>query len=297
MTNSEFKIDFIGVGAEKSGTTWIAEALKEHPQVVMSYVKEVLFFNKEEFLHKKNEGWNYEKGLEWYAKQFPPKPEGKILGEFSVYYLWDKGTAELIHKHFPNVKIIVCLRNPTDRTYSQFWWYRKHLNLEKLQIFEEALESQPVYIQRSMYYHQLKRYFDLFPRENIHVIKFDDIANKPAEVIKNLYSFLEIDNSFEPTIIDKKVNPSLNHKFKLVSKIIHIPIKLEKSRYEKLLTWMKHVKVYDLIRYVYYRFNTQEYKYPPMSKLTREKLDSLFLPDIEKIEKLTGLSFNEWKNI
>ena len=97
-----FSVDFIGVGAEKAGTTWLTRMLNAHPEINLSEPKEIFFFNKNNYydqIHKINP--NYQKGLEWYAKRFLHCEVGKIKGEFSTSYLWDESAAKRIYKEFP----------------------------------------------------------------------------------------------------------------------------------------------------------------------------------------------------
>ena len=105
-------VDFIGIGAPKSGTTWLSECLREHPRVCMSEPKEIHFFNKTYAFYWKKQEWKYMKGMEWYAEHWRGCTSGQKRGEFSVFYMQDESTPELIHKHFPHVKLIACLRHP-----------------------------------------------------------------------------------------------------------------------------------------------------------------------------------------
>ena len=147
-----FKLDFIGIGAAKSGTSWVAKCLSEHPDVQFSFAKEVCFFNKKGGIYEDKTEWNYEKGLEWYQNQFPQRESGKIVGEFSVDYLHDEYAPVLIQKNFPEVKLIACLRNPKDMVYSHYWWYKTNFQEEQASTFEEAIKTQPEYLHRALYY-------------------------------------------------------------------------------------------------------------------------------------------------
>ncbi len=110
MQNKDFKIDFIGIGTGRSASTWIYECLREHSQICMSQPKETRFFNR-----------NYEKGLKWYYKRFQNCSSFSIKGEYSPGYLVSLETPLLIKKHFPDAKLILCLRNPTERAYSHYF--------------------------------------------------------------------------------------------------------------------------------------------------------------------------------
>jgi hypothetical protein len=120
-------IDFIGIGAAKCGTTWLAKCLEEHPDILMSSgksKKELLFFNNSESVDKfRDEKVSYfDKGYSWYLKQFPDPEIGKIRGEFTTLYLTDTDAAKRIKEFNPNVKIIAILRNPINMINSTHWF-------------------------------------------------------------------------------------------------------------------------------------------------------------------------------
>jgi len=131
-------IDFIGIGNGRSGSTWISECLAQHPDVMFSSEKS----RKELKFFCVASNWsNYEKGIGWYLKQFPPYQEGKVRGEFCPSYLHDKKSHVKIKEHFPDVKIIAVLRNPIDWIYAFYQWCRTAVYYGPTpESFEEALK-------------------------------------------------------------------------------------------------------------------------------------------------------------
>lgn len=290
--NSPFKIDFVGIGAAKCGTGWVAQCLREHPEVSFPEQKEIQFFNKTKSIYTEDTVWNYEKGLSWYAKHFE-RGGNNLIGEITTDYIYDKETPALIKKHFPEVKVIVCLRDPVDRTYSHYWWYKANFKKEKAETFEKALETQPEYIKRSLYYPQLKRYYDTFTRENIHVILLAEIKGKPKETAKSLFKFLEIDSEFVPGSVAEKQNAARQVRFPLLARIIPLMEILRSKGIE--LRILKKLGIYRLFQDLYASFNTSKYKYPEMERKTKIRLKNYFQEDIEKLETLTGLDLGKWK--
>ena len=102
-------VDFIGIGAQRSGTSWVYACLYEHPEICIP-IKEIHFFSRP----------RYENGTLWYEEHFATCGVGKRCGEFSTSYLYSDVTAERIHKHYPEVKILAILRNPITRALSQY---------------------------------------------------------------------------------------------------------------------------------------------------------------------------------
>ena len=207
--------DFIIVGAQKAGTTSLFRYLATHPNIKAPFkTKEIHFFDG-----GLDEVDNYKKGLSWYKSHFPKKSkmENKITFEASPLYLFHPEAPFRIKKVLPDVKIIILLRNPIDRTISHYF-HEKRKNREKLPI-EEALKYEEsriekslknndykskeflryTYKTRSKYYYQIKRYLDLFPEKNILILKSENLFNHPIETLNKVQNFLNIDsfNSFD----------------------------------------------------------------------------------------------------
>ena len=189
-----FQVDFICIGAQRSGSTWLDKVLRSHNEVRLPFNKEVNFFN--DYIHFEalsDKISNYEKGIEWYKSNFPDV-EAKVTGEVTPAYMDRPEVPQRIKKHFPDVKLIVMLRNPVERTYSNYLFYKEYLQLDQSNTFEEAIKKYPEYLNRSKYYIHLKRYLELFPRKNIHIILLEDVAEHPDKILKDLCSFLNISN-------------------------------------------------------------------------------------------------------
>lgn len=104
-------IDFICIGANKSGTTWLYEMVRQHPEICVSKVKEPHFYSH-----------NYDKGYEWYFNLWKTEINQKT-GEFSTTYFNSVLALDRIVKDNPDVKIVLLLRDPLSRAYSHL----KHL--------------------------------------------------------------------------------------------------------------------------------------------------------------------------
>lgn len=206
--------DFIIIGAQKGGTTSLYRYLIEHPSIAPIYVKEPHFFD----IH-------FQRGLAWYRSHFPTTMEkyyaqyfqkhDLITGEASPYYLYHPRAAERVAKTLPRVKLIVLLRNPIDRAYSQYQHQTRQPGVEPLS-FEEALEAEeqrlrgeeehilkdPTYSSfkhrhysykgRSQYIEQLPQWMLLFPKEQFLILKSEDLFANPAETVRETLDFLQM---------------------------------------------------------------------------------------------------------
>lgn len=248
--------DFIIIGAQKGGTSSLFKYLEGHPELGLSYRKQVHFFDK-----------LYHRGENYYRSCFPLRAfnRGKKSGEATPYYIFHPKAAGRIHRMLPNVKLIATLRNPADRAYSH---YNMKVNQgwESVPTFEEAIAMEEErlreewaktetndryyskklrdfsYLARGRYAEQLQRYYALFPKENILVLPSELLFEKPQEALGRIYSFLGI-SEYQP----------------------------------------KNLKVYN------------KRHYEAMLPETREKLTEYYKPLNEELFRLIGERF-DWRN-
>ncbi len=192
--------DFIIGGAPRSGTTWLYYLLDVHPEVYMAKpVKpEPKFFLVDE---------RYSHGIDFYSRTwFSENIHAKICGEKSTDYLESAVAAARIRKHLPEVKLIFILRNPIDRAFSNYLWSRmnglEHKDFVTALALEEQRErelpeklkyARPYsYFSRGLYADMLRTYLDLFKREQILCLRYEDIQEKPEFLVERLHRFLGI---------------------------------------------------------------------------------------------------------
>ena len=117
-------VDFIGIGFPKSATSWVAEVLQIHPDIYMPPQKEFWFFitkNINTFGITPN---NHNKSLEWYLDQFKDAQANQLLGEYTPTYIYDANGLLKLKETFPDVKLIVVIRNPIEIIYSQYYYMK-----------------------------------------------------------------------------------------------------------------------------------------------------------------------------
>ena len=232
--------DFIGIGAIKSGTTWLHACIEEHPQIFAPGTKELEYFNK-----------RYSLGDEWYMAHFA-NPENLLAGESTPAYLHTPGCAEKIFSAAPNAKLIVCLRNPIDRAYSHFMMAQRESSLaitEKIKKFDNEIRSvDSDYIEFGYYAKQLMKFIQLYSRSKIHVVLYDDIESEPSEVVENVYEFLGVDQSFKPQSLNRRINPAARYRNARLFALLRKAIKFsEEKLFTKLILWMKTNGIRDLV--------------------------------------------------
>lgn len=173
----------------KGGTTSLHRYLSEHPQVFMTKVKEVDFFTEE---------LNWDKGFDWYARQFADAPHDAKRGEASTSYTKHprySGAPARIAEHLPDARLIYVVRDPVERIRSH---YQHNVAIgEESRSFEDALTSNPSYIDYSRYAMQIDRYLEHFSQDHLLVITSEDLRNKRAETFKRVLEFIGVDPSVE----------------------------------------------------------------------------------------------------
>lgn len=204
--------NFLIIGSAKCGTTSLAAYLAQHPQVFMSVPKEPTFFGSEGtsglFNGPHDEDRAYHSRvittIEQYTALFDGVKDEKAIGEASIFYLYFPKAPEQIRKYVPHAKMFAVLRNPADRAYSAYLHTVRQARERRS--FEEALRLEPERIRKNwnslwhfkamgFYYEQVKRYFDMFGREQVQVYLYEDMQQKPLQLIKEVLGILEIDSS------------------------------------------------------------------------------------------------------
>lgn len=173
--------DFVGIGALKAGTSYLDQILRGHPEICMPpTVKEVQFFTA-----------HYHRGPGWYARHFAAHRPGQRCGEISPQYIFDERAAKRLAELLPQAKIVVSLREPVSRFYSQY----KHFVAETAYAGDVRtfITEHAGAVERGHYARQLRRYLDVFPREQVHVLAFEELTATPHVVLPRLFGFLGVD--------------------------------------------------------------------------------------------------------
>lgn len=195
-------VNLLIVGAQKSGTTALARFLGQHPDIFMSDDKELHVFDAPDY-----GGTDYAAAR--FALAFHGRDGAKWRGEATPAYMFLPGVAERVHHYNPSMRLIAILRNPVERALSHYAMERSR-NVERRPLWQ-ALAAEPfrlwrdrdnmawgsslrdhTYLARGFYSRQLQRLFALFPREQILVLKTEDLYRRHGDTLAAVYRFLEI---------------------------------------------------------------------------------------------------------
>lgn len=195
---------FLVIGSQKAGTTSIYNVLKKHPQIFMPETKEINFFFHE---------YLYSRGIEFYELYFNSE-KSDVIGEASPGYICHPEAPRRIKKHLPNVKLILTVRNPIDRAYSQYYDNRRQLSETRpfhqtlfTALSDEYSPGECGYFSRGIYIKYIKRYLEYFHHDQLLILLFEDLLYKPKYFFRKCLRFLEVDDSFECPEMELKFNP------------------------------------------------------------------------------------------
>ncbi len=295
--------NFFLVGTGKAGTTSLHRYLRQHPQVYMSGVKEPSYFAEEvrpehlseDFLRHARaqpQKWPITDWAE-YQDLFANANGAKAIGEATPSYLWSETAAAGIHGRFPAAKIVMILRDPAERAFSQYL----HQLAEGLTraTFREQIERaargghgklgvEYPFLEVGLYYEQVKRYLDLFPREQIRIYWYEEAWRQPACLLADLFAFLEVDDRFRVDMSRKALA----------------------RRAPRMTTAWYFVKRYHIGRTVkklspkWLEPRLRKLAYQPEKSLKMEALDRRWLvdyyrADVERLEGLLERDLAAWK--
>ena len=275
--------DFIGIGAQRAGTSWIYACLYEHPDICIP-VKEIHFFSRKK---------NWSKGYEWYESIFNKCHQNTKVGEFSTSYLSDLDTPERIYYRYPTVKLIACLRNPLNRAYSNYMNDIKAGTIKSIIPFGEALQNHPEYIEQGRYATHLKRYLSFFSTDQILVMIYEDCLNDPLKFIQKIYRFIGVDFSFIPTMLSTRINVSRVPRFVYLDYIIMKVSEFLRNKGFHNIWWpIKKIGWANKIR----ALNTKRTKKKQnINQYEKEVLYKEYEKEIEDLEKIIGRKLKEWR--
>lgn len=262
--------NFIVIGASRSGTQWIHDNLNLHPDIYLPTERQELhFFSK-----------YYDEGIEYYSHFFDNQNNQKAIGEVTPDYIFSNAAAQRIKEHIPNVKLILSVRNPTDRLYSMYWILKGKFQENKNLTFEQKIEKDPHLINQGFYVDYLEYYIDLFGKENILILQFDQIKSDSNNFLKSIYTFLDVDKGFVSPYRNTKINRATFRKFTGRSPVLYFIWRV-----------LKKFKINSLA-YKVEKWNS--ISTPEMRLETRKKIVEIYKSKNKELSLLLGVDFSHW---
>ena len=286
--------NFFVIGAGKSGTTALYDALRQHPQIFMSPIKEPHYFAFQGLppVFKGPAGDYYRRTGVYsprdYYMLFQHAMQYKSIGEASPTYMVSDYAAEHIRQDLPDSKLVAVLRQPAERAYSNYMYFVQK-GIEHASSFSEALEQEPrrreqgwadlfFYRHKGYYHQQLSRYFGVFPREQIRIYFYEDWKESPQNILQDLFGFLEVDPDFMPEL--RKLNVTMVPRSRRFDRFVR---RLSKHGPAPLGAFLQRVNsLYNQVR-------------PPrLDPAVRAELTAGYREDILRLQDLTGRDLGHW---
>lgn len=290
------KPNFFVVGAQKAGTTSLYYYLKQHPEVYMSPVKEPHFFDhggeRRSFGGPGRVPGPEFSTFEEYLGLFEGARGERAIGEASPTYLYLPEAAERIKRHVPEAKLIAVLRDPADRAYSAFL-HAVRGGREPLGDFSEALREEEGrirdgwhhlyhYRSRGYYHQQLSRFYGLFGQDRVRVYLYEDLRADPVGVARDIFRFLEVDDSFVPDM-SVRYNATGVPRNRAVTALV--------KAFNRLTPALKKVLPFEARQRVKGVIFT---KPPPLPKEARGELVEAYREDVLALQGLIGRDLSGW---
>jgi hypothetical protein len=268
--------DFVYAGASRCGSTWLQNALDEHPEIAMSPDNPVNFFDV-----------RYHRGREWYLDQLPEAQSDVLVGESSPGYMKNPHVPARLAETVPNVKLLFTVRNPIDRAFSEWWHERSFGNLEW--DFEGTLDHHPAFdmlLRPGFYNCFLERFDRHFDRNQVKILFFEDFIDDNERFVADVYQFFGVDDTYTPSVVGERVNEAN-----------HLPPVLNNIK-----SWVHHATPDrvrgSLLRPAYRPFKRilevdSPYKRGVPDDL-RAELEEVFVDDVRALEERTDRDLDHW---
>lgn len=284
------------VGAPKCGTTTVADCLARHPRVVVAEPKEPLFFCEDRPRIRKCTTWR------GYLACFRARP-GPVdaVVDASVWYLYSPLARQRIHEHYPDARIVICLRNPVDFCQSLYWHQRFTGNEDRSSFAEAwrlALEqgsARPVprhcaeprhllYPALGRYYGPVHDYIDTFGRERVLVVFQEDLARDPEAVLARICDHIGTSREIPPVA---HRNPARVPRSRLLARLLQSPLKRPLYALVRRLRELFALPSFGLYRWLQER-NSVVARYPALPAAQRAALVHYFADDVGRLQALVG---------
>jgi len=290
LSQKEVWPNFFIVGAAKAGTTSLYEYLSKVPEIYMSPTKEPTYFsaNMEDPpqipVREKQE----------YLDLFHNVVDEKILGEATAVYINEPEASKLIHKVSPNARILISLRDPVERANSHYFNLKRSRIIKSEsfhQVLEKFMNNKKVrpritrIFSEGQYYEKIKRYLDIFGKDQVKIIFFEDLVNNTLTTMNEIVKYLGLNFVFENSDFEIH-NPYLKSKNEFITNILR-----DHEQFKKILQKIIPSSTREKINKAMIVYEEK----PKMDEKDRKTLIKFYTEDVKKVKKLLGKDL-PWKN-
>jgi len=285
--------NFFIIGARKCATTSLYFYLKSIPGVYMPPQKEFFYFSPNA-VQKKT--FDVIRDKKEYLGFFKNSKGHIAIGEATPIYLWDPEAARLIHRIVPHARIVMILRDPIERAYSQYLMVMKYSG-RKSSFYDELMKDYKnhekvfgipqLYVELGMYYEQVKRYFDIFGREQVKVIIFEEFVQHPEQTVNEVLAFLGV--NYTVRAISEEYNPYSVPRSSLALSIFVFLYRIP-DRNVKLFKIVTTLLPRSLIELLPEKMLFKRKQKPKIEPKSVKFLQEIYRDDVIRLESLLGRS-------
>ena len=275
--------NFLVVGAQRCGTTYLYHLLAQCSDIYLPAKKELHFLSRAML----DEG----KSFDLYSSFFSSHAGQICIGEVTPDYIYVEDVPKLIRSHLGDIKLIFVLRDPIWRAHSHYWWAvskrREYLS------FEAALDAEPrrlkrdfwsqtnySYTDKGFYHRQIERYATLFDRENMLFVISEDLYESPIDELTKICEFLDVSLPLDlETGVDRYKRKAPNH-----PALYRMLVYLAATHRPEGRGSLRRQLGKKLLR----RVPMSLKPYPAMKPETRQRLQALFHTDVERLQNYLG---------
>lgn len=270
-------IDFIFIGPSKTASTWIYKALSEHPDCSLPKSKDIYYFDR-----------YFDRGFNWYISHFNHCDKEKVIGEFSHDYILSDEALGRIRETFSDVKIILCIRNPFDRTESGVRFLQR--NGYGFSALSDLICKHSELIEGSLYAKNLKRVYSVFGKEQVLILNYDELKLDPEKFLLRITGFLDLPD-FRPSVLYKKVNEAKLARSVTVSFFVKRGALF--ARHLGLARLVGVLKMNGFVNRLLYKEGGNKFS---LNDDDRKLLAKHFNDDIKELSEITGENYCGWQH-
>ncbi|AEG49845.1 sulfotransferase [Sphingobium chlorophenolicum L-1] len=265
---------FVIIGAVKGATTWIHNQLQDNPAIYLP-APEPHFFSQDHAL-----------GLDHYRRFFDGARPDQMLGEKSADYLAHPDAAARLAAVLPKARLVVQLRNPVDRAYSDYkMLFRRGTVTEGPEHYLDGRPNdQPRFLEDGLYARHLRRWLDHFDADQIKVILFEDVKAAPEATVAIVSDHIGAPCHYSTQVGSDPRNDSSEY-------FLPLPVRTALAPLKQAVRPLRGNAVFERVRGVFAR----QIAYPPLAPALRQRMVDYYARDIADLEDLIGRDLSHWR--
>ena len=281
MSGSRSGPTLLGIGAQKSATSWLHAVLGAHPEIGVSHPKEIDFFTA-----------RFDRGYRWYEHAFAQIAHLPVRAEVSPSYLPDLAAASRVRTYWPHMRIVVMLRNPVESAFSNHLHEVRKKHIPPL-TFEDGLARNPAYLEQGRYGTHLARWAEVFPKEQILALVAERVTEDPAGAAQEIYRFAGVGAGVETAIAGERRNRSDRARSPMLRRVLRFGgDRMRGVGFEEPLARIKATRPVAALL----KANSVDLRaeVAAMRPETRARLTAFFAPEMQRLCDLLGWSSSPW---